>query len=266
MPSTALKPCAHPGCSALVANGSRCDQHKVNKTSNWSKPERSSSTARGYGWAWTKLRNRIMHRDGGLCQVCFSAGLIVQAKEVDHIVAKHNGGTDDETNLQAICIECHKLKTAGESALAGQEASFYPEWLPKPKIPVTIVCGPPGSGKSTLANERAGPNDLVIDTDVLATRLFKVPMYHASFDQMKAAIRMRNKLLADLAEKPRYEKAWVVMTGKYDQRRRWWKEKLDAELIVINTDKRVCIERIKTDDRRPEKAKKQAIKAVLDWI
>jgi len=39
------------------------------------------------------------------------------ASEVDHIVAKGDGGTDDPTNLQALCRRCHEEKTAKERAL-----------------------------------------------------------------------------------------------------------------------------------------------------
>jgi 5-methylcytosine-specific restriction protein A len=36
------------------------------------------------------------------------------ATEVDHIVPKSQGGTDDDDNLQAICSPCHKTKTGSE--------------------------------------------------------------------------------------------------------------------------------------------------------
>jgi len=36
---------------------------------------------------------------------------VTLATEVDHILSKANGGTDDENNLQAICKVCHRIKT-----------------------------------------------------------------------------------------------------------------------------------------------------------
>ncbi|WP_247360100.1 HNH endonuclease signature motif containing protein [Ralstonia pseudosolanacearum] len=36
------------------------------------------------------------------------------ATEVDHIVPKARGGTDDDDNLQAINVECHRAKTVRE--------------------------------------------------------------------------------------------------------------------------------------------------------
>ena len=50
-------------------------------------------------------------RDDGLCTPCKRKGLITSATEVDHIQPKGLGGTDDEDNLQAICHQCHKIKT-----------------------------------------------------------------------------------------------------------------------------------------------------------
>lgn len=56
-----------------------------------------------------------MLRDSGLCQVCHEANRIKAATEVDHIVPKSAGGSDSPQNLQAICKECHQLKTHREA-------------------------------------------------------------------------------------------------------------------------------------------------------
>ena len=56
-----------------------------------------------------------MVRDHYLCQVCMSEDRLTPATEVDHIIPKARGGTDNPDNLQAICAECHKTKTARES-------------------------------------------------------------------------------------------------------------------------------------------------------
>jgi 5-methylcytosine-specific restriction protein A len=77
----------------------------------WSK---ESASSRGYGSAWRKLRNRIMQRDNELCQVCIKRNLLTKAREVDHILSKADGGTDDESNLQSICLACHSRKSIEE--------------------------------------------------------------------------------------------------------------------------------------------------------
>jgi 5-methylcytosine-specific restriction endonuclease McrA len=90
------------------------------------------------GWAnrkgissteWRKLRKQVMERDLFLCQPCKRKGFITQAKECDHIKPHFEGGTDDLDNLQAICIHCHAIKTAGEAA---RSRGFT--YKPKPTI------------------------------------------------------------------------------------------------------------------------------------
>lgn len=70
---------------------------------------------RGYGSEWVKLRQIVLMRDGYLCQACKATGRPTPATDVDHIEPKATGGTDDIDNLQALCRECHKAKTAQET-------------------------------------------------------------------------------------------------------------------------------------------------------
>lgn len=79
---------------------------------------RGSRHERGYGTAWEKTRKVIFARDCGLCQPCRRTGILHEANEVDHIVPKYEGGTDDHANLQAINAECHAAKTAAEAQRA----------------------------------------------------------------------------------------------------------------------------------------------------
>lgn len=62
------------------------------------------------GWAAT--RKRIFLRDKYTCQVC---RVVTIDLECDHIVNLAAGGSEGDSNLQAICVPCHKLKTAKES-------------------------------------------------------------------------------------------------------------------------------------------------------
>ncbi|MFD1505268.1 HNH endonuclease [Georgenia yuyongxinii] len=57
------------------------------------------------GSAWQAIRLRILQRDGYTCAYCGR-----EADTVDHIVAKANGGTDDESNLIAACRTCNGYK------------------------------------------------------------------------------------------------------------------------------------------------------------
>ena len=49
---------------------------------------------------------------------CACCGRITDELEADHIVPLYLGGADDESNLQALCIECHATKSARESRAA----------------------------------------------------------------------------------------------------------------------------------------------------
>lgn len=75
-----------------------------------------SATKRTRGSTWMAIRERILRRDGGLCQCCKRAGRVSIATQVDHIQALADGGTDDDANLEGICEPCHVEKTAAEAA------------------------------------------------------------------------------------------------------------------------------------------------------
>ena len=85
----------------------------------WSKESRQS---RGYGAAWDRIRKVVLKRDFGLCQPCRKRGLVTIATAVDHIVSKAKAAAlrwslariDGEDNLQAICKDCHDVKSQEE--------------------------------------------------------------------------------------------------------------------------------------------------------
>lgn len=76
---------------------------------------RGSSSDRGYGWEWQKARELAIRRDLGLCVPCLKQGRTTAFAQVDHVIPKSQGGTDDVENLQCICGDCHAFKTQGES-------------------------------------------------------------------------------------------------------------------------------------------------------
>ena len=115
MPKKAPTPCRHHGCAQLLDVPGYCDEHARESVGWQSDRQRGTRHQRGYGSRWEKLRKRILARDHGLCQTCRRLGRVKAASMVDHIVNKAAGGSDDESNLEAICRDCHKLKTGRES-------------------------------------------------------------------------------------------------------------------------------------------------------
>ena len=74
-----------------------------------------TTTERGYGATWQRLRKQVMSRDQGMCVVCREAGKLVKGTECDHIKPKATGGTDDIDNLQMLCATHHRDKTATDN-------------------------------------------------------------------------------------------------------------------------------------------------------
>jgi 5-methylcytosine-specific restriction endonuclease McrA len=79
-----------------------------------------NTTARGYGWRWQQVRERVLQRDHGLCQACLENGHTTAATDVDHVIPKVLGGSDDESNLRSLCRGCHEAKTRAENEQQGR--------------------------------------------------------------------------------------------------------------------------------------------------
>lgn len=74
---------------------------------------RGSSSARGYGARWRRLRAMVLSQEP-LCRACLERGATTPATDVDHIRPRRLGGTDRRDNLQALCHACHSSKTGRE--------------------------------------------------------------------------------------------------------------------------------------------------------
>lgn len=117
MPTRAKRGCSYPGCTALVATGSRCPDHQRQADQQRNQQidaQRGTPAQRGYDARWRKIR--LMHlRAHPLCVDCASRHLTVAATDVDHILPLAQGGTHAAENLQSLCHSCHSRKTAAQS-------------------------------------------------------------------------------------------------------------------------------------------------------
>lgn len=113
MPAAIPRACRKHGCGKTTTDRSGyCPDHIH---TGWQQHQQGKSRQeRGYGSAWDIRRARILTRDKHLCQNCMRNGRITAAPTVDHIKPKAHGGTDDDSNLEALCWPCHKRKTANE--------------------------------------------------------------------------------------------------------------------------------------------------------
>lgn len=67
---------------------------------------RPSAAARGYGAHWRRVRAAVL-AERPVCEECNR----VAAVDVDHVVSLRKGGTNDPSNLRALCHSCHSRKT-----------------------------------------------------------------------------------------------------------------------------------------------------------
>ncbi len=114
MPQAASRPCTHPGCGALVSDGSgRCARHR---RPAWSKP--AGATKRVTGRKLQRKRSELFARSP-LCSMCSERGRVTLATVRDHKTPLAEGGADDDSNVQGLCDACHEEKTLAE-ALRGR--------------------------------------------------------------------------------------------------------------------------------------------------
>lgn len=214
---------------------------------------------------WKDLRRAILIRDMFKCQ---ATGIMLSGRHpepnspvVDHIIP-HRGDPTlfwDERNLRAVSKKWHdSIKQAMEK---GSNASPHPDWFKPSLIPLTIVCGPPASGKSTYISARAGPSDLVIDIDMIASEMAGTHAHGWDRDTyLNPAIYRRNDIIGQLSRPSRWPAAWLIVGEPKAKWRQWWQAKLKPkQIIVLETPEAICINRVRQDPQRPHKSNEDGI-------
>jgi 5-methylcytosine-specific restriction enzyme A len=115
---------------------------------------RGSAYSRGYDHSWRKLRDRFV-RQHPLCSRCETAGRIVAATMVDHVIpiAIAPDRRLDETNMNSLCDQCHALKSAEDVARYGALVETDPQWGPRTFDHSGNDRMPPSRAKSGLFRE-----------------------------------------------------------------------------------------------------------------
>jgi 5-methylcytosine-specific restriction enzyme A len=67
--------------------------------------DQRTTSQRGYGWHWQRIRKTVLERDGYVCYWCRG-----RAWTVDHLRPTSKGGGLDYTNLVAACGPCNFSK------------------------------------------------------------------------------------------------------------------------------------------------------------
>lgn len=71
----------------------------------------------------TTTRKRILNRDGHQCATC---GTTQGPFDIDHINNQRGPNYNNDANLQVLCADCHKAKTARESGAWRQRIKRQP--------------------------------------------------------------------------------------------------------------------------------------------
>jgi len=64
------------------------------------------------------VRQQVLNQQENACGACKLA--LTPYYEIDHIIGLQFGGTDDESNLMALCRECHGMKSIAENQCRDQ--------------------------------------------------------------------------------------------------------------------------------------------------
>jgi len=78
------------------------------------------------GYVSGTLRYEVLKRAMFRCELC-GASAEDRALEVDHIVPRNTGGSDDLSNLQALCYSCNAMKRDRDTTDFRAMASLYRE-------------------------------------------------------------------------------------------------------------------------------------------
>src|SRR5688572_4286356 len=125
-PARPQRPClGSPTCPNLVTSGGRCPEHRQE-----AERVKGSRIARGYDKDWIRLREWFVRQpENVLCRMCQAAGRTTLTTEVDHVIP-FNGLRDPlrlaVSNLQGLCADCHRKKTAGRRSKMSEAASRNP--------------------------------------------------------------------------------------------------------------------------------------------
>jgi 5-methylcytosine-specific restriction protein A len=105
--------------------------------------KQTKPTERIRGRTLQRVRVRIM-QDQPLCRMCEAKGFVTPGAEMDHIVPIFMGGSNDDDNLQMLCVECHRKKSADDLGVRFRPTIGSDGWPISPE--------PGGAGQNPRAN------------------------------------------------------------------------------------------------------------------
>lgn len=193
---------------------------------------------------WQRFRAIIINKRGMVCEHCGQLITNVGDLTIHHINELTPENVDDVTislnpeNVVIVHHDCHNKihKRFGYNSRGKQ---------------VYIVFGAPLAGKKTFVKQNIIRGDIVVDMDMIYSAVSLLPNYDKP-DNLLSNVRAVHNLLIDNI-KTRYGKwnnAWVIGGYADKYKREKLAEDLGAELIMCNTSKDECINRLMMDTAR----------------
>lgn len=119
----------------------------------------------------------------------------------------------------------------------------YPDWLPMPAVPVTVIVGPPGNGAAAHAASIAGPGVDVIDIAAIIEEISGRPASQDDGKWIVPALGRRNEMLARLAKPPEGVAGAILISPAPRQwQRDFWSRVLSARIVLLDPGKAAAIE------------------------
>lgn len=244
--------------------------HRPPSTARPADRYRGTSAERGYdNKTWAPVRDYVRERDNYLCQRCLTANRLTPCGTpgkgngvVDHKIPVHVRPDLrlDETNLQLLCLPCHRVKTAEDNRLYGSREARHltPSQASNrqraQQMTVTtsyrrvVVCGPPGSGKTTYVEQHRQPGDLTWDYDYIAAALMGGNLYSAPASMIHLMEQMQRGFINHLRDNPHYGNVWVIASAK--ERAARIATEIKAEVVTLDTPTEECLRRLSRDPQR----------------
>ncbi|QDW86494.1 HNH endonuclease [Staphylococcus hominis] len=214
---------------------------------------------------WRATRNAYFHSQNGICELCGKPG-----EEVHHKIYLTSENIDDPNitldwdNLQLLCKACHfaihekafeiARYNRNKSPVIDGKLEFDSNGNIKPKKNIYIVWGSPASGKTTYVKENKDKHDLVMDLDYLMRALYISDTRPQIEDAYPFARDMRDYFYEMVKErKYHFNAVWIIAGLPFKKTREELANKMNAELIYIESTRESSIEKAKKDDSRLNK-------------
>jgi hypothetical protein len=210
---------------------------------------------------WWRLRWSVLVRDTFTCRMCGRLDGNTSQLVCDHI--EQHGGDEERFwsgPFQTLCKPCHDSTKQGY-----ERGAARPTDIPRSRIPITIVCGPPASGKTHYVQEHWLDGDVLICLDTIMAELSGQHGHQADRRYLPLALARRNAMLRHLADDAEHKRAWFIVSAPEPEERKRWADMLGGSVVTIKADLATCLARIMADPTS-EGRTQDRLNAASDWF